>query len=225
MLNLDSGDNVNHHHDDIQFWQSVNTEGSASSALVGGYKSPAFSLTSGHTEVLIVVHSNGTELGRSRYSLLPDVQTLTLQDMLSTMSNQTITSVAAAQSGASGAGHNPYREQSLGGDLFVSHPHALVINKTSGWTAAQNLTRIATTLSNADYSHTFAGLGGKHQNGTGSYGTLYESAPISAYCDIVSGYGNGANYSSFTPGSFPISSSCKHASFAFVPADTAVFLR
>ena len=85
----------------------------------------------------------------------------------------------------------------LAGDIFMDDfAQPLVINKQSGWGAGVNLNRIATTLSNGDYGHTFAGIGGwwvslcrrlpfpllrnpshgalgfRHENGIGSYLTV-----------------------------------------------------
>merc|ERR1712146_142363 len=91
--------------------------------------------------------------------------------------------------------HNNRRSQSLYGDLFIDdHSQALVVNKGSGWGAAVNKNRIATTLSNNNYGHTFAGMGGHHEHGAGSWITHYEMAPISPYCSLRRGYGNSRVY-------------------------------
>ena len=49
-------------------------------------------------------------------------------------------------------------------------------------------------MSNTQYDHTFAGIGGHHENGCGSWVTTYEVAPISSYCAVIRGYGNDNVY-------------------------------
>lgn len=95
-----------------------------------------------------------------------------------------------------------------------------MVNKASGWSACKNLNRLATTLSNKLYDHTFAGLGGHHENGCGSWKTTYEAAPISSYCALIRGYGNDNNYVDI--GGFD--GGCR-TSFKWVPIDIAVFIR
>jgi len=94
-----------------------------------------------------------------------------------------------------GSCHNGERSQSLNGDIFVAnHGEPLVANKQFGWDSGINYNRLATTLTNNDYGHTLAGLGGHHENGIGSWETYYEAAPIVAYCGRFDGYGGSNNY-------------------------------
>ena len=223
VMNLDSDDGNNQHYSDT-FWTNTLPEGSVANALTSDYKSSAFDKMGVPSEMMVMLHREGTFVGHSTYTVLTNYRNLSFHTLLTTLSDATITGLATSQSGVSGAVHNPDRPQSLYGDIFIQHNQAIVLNKTSGWGAERNWNRIATTLSNGDYGHTYAGLGGHHEHGLGSYINRYESAPISAYCDIRSAYGNDGNYESLS-GSFPISSSCRNGAFAFVDIDTAILFR
>jgi hypothetical protein len=119
--------------------------------------------------------------------------------------------------------HNPDRPQPLWGDLFVdTYTDALVINKQKGWSASQNQNRIATTLNNGNYQHTFAGLGGYHHM-SGGWKTYYEAAPVTSYCGAKRGYGND-NVMNGGVSSSGLSNGCR-SSFAWVKADFAIFLK
>ena len=51
-----------------------------------------------------------------------------------------------------------------------------MINRKSGWAAGKNYNRLATTLTNNDYPHTFAGIGGDHTQG--GWNSKYEMVHI-----------------------------------------------
>ena len=156
-------------------------------------------------------------MGHAVYPVLADHQDVTLFHMMTNMTHTTVTQPPTSQTGSTGAVQNFDRPQSLGGDLFLEHSGALVVNQDAGWSADVTQNRLGTTTSNSDYNHTFAGLGGFHDEG--GYGLHYESAPISAYCDLKSAYGNSSNYLEVGSGDAlcgPIS---------FHPADFAIFTR
>lgn len=85
---------------------------------------------------------------------------------------RTVTGSRTKQGGGvkSSLQHNSARPQPLYGDIFVdNYNNGLVVNKRSGWCAGRNYNRIATTLTNCNYGHTFAGMGGHHEHGVGSW--------------------------------------------------------
>jgi UDP-3-O-[3-hydroxymyristoyl] glucosamine N-acyltransferase len=222
LFNLDTSDGANHEYQDVTWWTTNSVEGSP--GLATGHKSAAFSTVAGWDEVLMRVHNSGTPYGHAIRPLLPTYADSTFEDIMDAGNNVVFTGTASTITGDVGTIRNPDRPQTLHGDIFMEFSHALKANSTSSWGAAENVNRLSTTLTNTNYSHTFAGLGGRHQNGIGSYGTRYEAAPISAYCDLRNGYGNGTNMIS-AHASYPYSSSCKNAAFSWIPADTALFVR
>jgi hypothetical protein len=223
LFNLDSGDGANHHWEDTTWWLGAGTEGSP--GLSSGHKSPAFSTLTGWDEVLIRVHNGGASTwGTAIRPLLPAYAGQSLRGILNSGNDVVFTGTASAIAGGVPTTFNSARTQTLHGDIFVEFNHALKANSTSGWGAEENLTRLATTLTNNDYGHTYTGLGGRHQHGIGSYGTKYESAPISPYCELRNGYGTDSNASSFHS-SYPYSGSCRNGGFSWIAADTALYVR
>ena len=73
----------------------------------------------------------------------------------------------------------------------MDHSDPLVINKVGGWSSDLNNVRIATTLSNGSYVHTYAGLGGHHLEG--GWEPILNLHYL-LYCDLRSAYGNSSNY-------------------------------
>ncbi len=222
LFNLDTSDGANHHYEDATWWTTNSVEGTA--GLATGHKSAAFSTVSGWDEVLMRVHNSGSSYGHAIRPLLPAYADSTFEDIMGAGDNVVFTGTASTITGDVGTVHNASRVQTLHGDIFMEFSHALKANSTGSWAAGDNVNRLSTTLTNNDYAHTFAGLGGRHQQGIGSYGTKYEAAPISAYCELRNGYGNGSNMISIHA-SYPYSGSCRNGSFSWIPADTALFVR
>ena len=171
---------------------------------------------------MVYAHTEGSEVGYSIYDILSSYTSMNMHSWMNDLSNTTVTGSAKTQNGTVGAQYNPDRPQGLSGDIFIDHSEPLVINKIGGWNSDTNLVRLATTLSNSSYVHTYAGLGGHHLEG--GWGIYFESAPISAYCDLRSAYGDSSNYGG-TGGSFPVGGSCINGAFAYVDVDMAIFLR
>ncbi len=232
VMNLASRDSVNHHYNDTNFWLTGDTEGSPDQALTSGFKSQAFSSISDYTEIMISLHDRGQPVGHATYQVLDLFLGRTLLYLFNNVSNAPITSTRVAAIGTAGTTPNPNRPQREYGDLFIDHEDAIMLNKSSGWSAQINFNRFATTLTNNDYGHTYAGLGGYHINS--GWGLYYESAPISPYCSITNGYGEEDSYSLGNYGpisgySFPYSSNCRGTAegtvFIWLPIDTAVWIR
>ena len=121
---------------------------------------------------------------------------------------------------------NVHRPQSLHGDIFINHAGALSFNDTSGWDADQNDVRIATTLTNTEYPHTFAGLGIDHVEST--WRGAFKSAPISAYCAINDAYGNVSQGDPAGGANFTYETACTlddGSTFTYRPVDHAIFVR
>ncbi|GMV41572.1 MAG: hypothetical protein AMXMBFR64_32880 [Myxococcales bacterium] len=224
VFNAASRDGVRHTYDDTTFWTGTGTEGSVWAALGTGYKGQAYSALPIAAETLVLIHDAGTKKAHAVYDVVGAQQGRTFQWWAANLSDTVVTAPRKAASGTVGATLNVWRPQTKYGDLFVDNPEALVINKQSGWSATENRNRLATTLTNTLYGHTFAGLGGRHAYS--GWGTVYESAPISSYCDLTNGYGTDSNYAGHpSGGSVPTQSSCRHGSFTWLPVDTAVLVR
>ncbi len=197
LANMKWDDVPMHGFNDTTFWLGGGTEGTAANALTSGFKSTAFSAYTGYSEVMIYMHNNGALVAYGSYSVLAQHRTTSLQGLLNSGNNITFTASRARQSGNSGAITNNQRPQNRFGDLFVDAQNSepLLLNQTSGWNSAVTRNRIATTagVGNTSYDHTLAGIGGYHENGAGSYITNYETAPIFAYCDSTSHYGDTRN--------------------------------
>ncbi len=225
LFNLDSGDGKRHIYSDTTFWQGVSTEGSADKLLVTGSKTEAFSLLGGK-EVLILAHDGGKVIAWGAYDLLAAYQGKPLMTLMNG-GQATISATRKAQSGDTGCTLNTKRTQTRYGDPFVDpkNGEALVVNKQSGWAAGSNQTRLMTTVDNAEYGHTFSGLGGTHTNS--GWGQDFESAPIASYCDCTNLYGEASNMQANGQStSLATTASCYDPSlFKFLPVDVAVFVR
>ncbi|MEC9071992.1 MAG: fibrinogen-like YCDxxxxGGGW domain-containing protein, partial [Myxococcota bacterium] len=184
ILNLDSDDGVRHDYTDETFWLTSNTEGQASEGLQHGFKGKAYQTSlPAESDLMILAHSESLTVGYATYTLLSEVQNESLLTMMSTFTDQTVSTSAIVQAGSVGAAH---------GDLFLGHQGALVINDASGWGSELTNNRIATTNTPAGIGHVYAGLGGQHREG--SWGVLYESAPVTTYCTPDHHYGDLSNY-------------------------------
>merc|ERR1719183_1142804 len=107
--------------------------------------------------------------GTALYDVENSKQGMSFHQILTTKKDYTLTG-SRKKRGGSGVKsllqYNSDRSQSKYGDLFIDdHSHPLVFNKQSGWNSCKNLVMIATTLSNKDYAHTFAGIGVLHEQG------------------------------------------------------------
>ena len=169
-------------------------------------------------------HDRGTTKGWASYDVSGSYKGRTFQWLEANLSDTTITAPRKKSQGTVGATLNVWRPQTQYGDIFVDHGEALVVNRQSGWAAGENKTRLATTLSNNLYGHTFSGLGGRHANS--GWSVRFESAPIASYCDMTNLYGDDSNYETHpSGGSYAPTPSCRNASFAWLPIDAAVFAR
>ncbi len=225
LFNLDSGDGARHDYTDTVFWTTNKTEGAPTTALNTGHKSAAYSTLAGVSEMLVLAHDNSTVKGWAVYDLLPAYKTETFLSLQTKLSDTAVTGTRKLATGTVGATLNTKRVQTKFGDIFIDHSEAVVINKQSGWTANGNKNRVATTLSNGDYSHTFAGLGGSHVNQ--GWGDNYEASCITSYCDFTNLYGGTGNYVANGQGnSIAGTGSCADpALYKALPIDSAVFYR
>jgi UDP-3-O-[3-hydroxymyristoyl] glucosamine N-acyltransferase len=228
VLNLASGEGGRHDWNDSAFWTAVTTDGTAANAMTNDYKGTAFDQVTANTELMVYVHDEGTtEYGFAVYPLLGAHTGKTFRTLMNSGNNFVPVSDASVRTVTNPVGThlNARRGQTLHGDIFVNHAGALSLNDTAGWAAAQNLTRIGTTLTNVEYSHTFAGLGIDHIHS--GWGADVESAPISAYCAIEHGYGGTSQAVANGQSSFPYQASCtgEGPSFTWLPVDHAIFVR
>lgn len=229
VLNLASGEDGRYDWNNGTFWTAVSTVGTAATAMTNDHKSRAFDRVVDTDEIMVYVHDEGsTEYGYAIYPLLTAHVGKSFRTLMNSGNNFVPVSDATLRINTTpiGTHRNTNRLQSLHGDIFVDHAGALSLNDTAGWGADQNYTRIATTLSNGDYVHTFAGLGIDHIEG--GWGADVESAPISAYCAVEHGYGGPGQGVANGQASFPYNSTCPiddGSSFAWLPVDHALFVR
>ncbi len=232
LFNLASRDNLIHDYTDTTFWLTGETQGEPDASLTAGFKSQAFSALSDFDELMVTLHDSGEVTAYATYEIQDSFRGRSLLYLLNNVSNAPITTTRIAAEGTAGTTQNPNRPQSEYGDIFVDHDEAVVLNRTYGWGAQTNYNRIATTLTNYDYPHTFAGLGGYHINN--GWGLYYESAPITPYCSTTNGYGEEAtytkgNYKSMSGYSFPYQSNCRGTVegtvFIWLPIDVALWVR
>jgi hypothetical protein len=186
-------------------------------------KTGTFNTKKDHEKIMIMAHNKGKVIGTSVYTIKAG-KGETLQNIFKTKKNFEYTNTRSEHTGQlkNQLMHNPNRPQSLYGDLFMDYSDALVINREGGWSAQVNQNRIATTLSNSNYPHTFAGLGGHHYQGNDWY-TYYEAAPITSYCSAVRGYGSNAVMTGNVEQS-GYRNSCRW-SFSWVKTDFAIFIK
>ena len=191
--------------------------------LKNDFRGDIFNNKKDYTEIMIMAHNGGNPHGFAKYSVVDEFAgAKTVNEMFAKESNVVWTTPRKSKSGGVKGllMHNPWRNQNLYGDIFVDDfADALVVNKQSGWNAAVNLNRLATTLTNNAYSHTLAGIGGHHENGKGSYVTKYEASPIFAYCDATRMYGSGEVYTA--SGAHCVNG----GAFKYVPVDFALYVR
>jgi hypothetical protein len=156
---------------------------------------------------------NGSNISKSLYQLCGGGTGVATND-------EVVASNGRKYAGGIGSGciRNTLRNQSEYGDLFVdpSTEVAHLLFRGKGQWASDggetaNMVRISTTLGNSNntYGHTFAGIGGTHQN-AGWRGD-FAMAPVSAYCDNPQSYGDrtdGVNMTSYSGQSYPYTTSC-----------------
>ncbi|MEC9073264.1 MAG: fibrinogen-like YCDxxxxGGGW domain-containing protein, partial [Myxococcota bacterium] len=103
LLNLDSGDGDRKDYTRTDFWAEPGVLGATAAPFASDYKGESFSAMTGHSEVLLVAHNQGTLLGHSTYTLLPEHAGKSLLFMLTNNTHVAITGAPNSQSGATGA--------------------------------------------------------------------------------------------------------------------------
>eukprot|EP00051_Salpingoeca_urceolata_P027427 m.481439 g.481439 ORF g.481439 m.481439 type:complete len:851 (+) comp22172_c0_seq1:154-2706(+) len=221
LLNLNTKDS-NMFWWDSSHWKSGLTynEGNVASPFGADYKGPGFMSRTDFSEIMLVAHASGTYRGHSVYKRIARDGD-SFHDIFDSNAEVTMTGARTSSGGQvkNVLTRNTDRPQSLFGDIFIDFNEPLVFNKQSGWGSCRSNMRIATTLTNNDYAHTFAGIGGRHEQGCGSYVTNFEFAPITAYCAAVRGYGG----SSGTSGG-ALASSCLGA-WQWVDVSMSIYVR
>ena len=192
IINIDSADGNVQEYEQTSFWTSTTPFGSLDNYFTADFKSEAFNGAVAEESVMIWAHyeDNTDIFGYSIYGLTGSYPGATFHGIMNGGDNQTISGNGSPTViNAISWNHNTLRSQSQHGDIFINFNHPLVINKTTGWTAGRNWTRIVTTLENSDYAHTYAGIGGRHEHGIGSWCTRYDASPIAPYCSMTDYYG------------------------------------
>lgn len=188
-------------------------------------KTHHFNTNSAYSKILIVAHKSGGSItGTAEYVVNDNAKGKTFSQLFKGGYNVQITGNRVANTGnVNDALTTNCCGRGQRGDLFIDHNQPLMVNKNGGWSAAKNYNRLATTYSPGGYPHSYAGVGGWHEQGHGSWNTYYESAPISSYCGITRSYGNDANFLSRERGSNQ--NSCKAGNFKYIHNDYAIFVK
>jgi len=211
-----------------KFWtEKGKTLGSFEKAMAADYKGTAYNTRKGNKQLMIVAHGQGGNKihGWAKYAINSKYHNVPMQALFASCgSNCRYTGGRVQRSGQlrSLTRHNSQRSQNEWGDIFIDHGQDIIINRNSGWGSAVNNNRMATSLTNGAYAHTFAGIGGHHEQGKGAWVTDYEAAPISSYCNIDRGYGGIKNCEGKCEA---FSAGCKDATFAWQDVSFAVFVR
>jgi len=211
------------------FWDTPDGTFNTGSALTSNFKNNVYGYSPAR-KVNILLHniSNTSFRGFGYYDLLTGVSGSTLYQLCgggATANNFLIDNkiasgarTAGSAANASGCVRNTLRSQLEYGDLFVDGQNSwapLVFRQKDPWESTggynYNCVRIATKLGdgNAQYGHTFAGIGGTHEN-SGWKGD-FAMAPISPYCDNPQSYGDrttGVNMTEYSGWNYPYSTTC-----------------
>ena len=188
VLNLDTNDGANRHYFDTDFWTGTKLVGVVASALQNDFKSEAFNLLAAK-EMMISAHREGAKEGTAYYAFESGSTGKTMQALLSTVSNKTVTGNRLGQSGSVGAAGRLRNA----GDAFIDNAHPVIFNSTYQPLDAENFTRIGTNYGSVCGTincngHNYGGLGGRHYRS--SWGVYYEAAQLNGYCETQGLYGS-----------------------------------
>ena len=212
------------------FWDTQENTFNTTSTLTSNFKNYVYGYAPAR-KVGFLLHniSNTSFRGYGFYDLLTGVAGNTLFQLCgggnTNVSNVNIDNRIASGARTEGSGvaasgcvRNTLRPQTEYGDLFIDQQNAwapLVFRQRDAWESTggylYNAARIATRLGdgNMSYGHTFAGIGGTHEN-SGWKGD-FALAPVSPYCDNPQSYGDrttGVNMTQYDGWSYPYSTTC-----------------
>ena len=228
------------------FWDDRDGTFNTGSGLTTSFKNNVYGYAPAR-KVNILLHniSNTSFKGYGYYNLLNGVAGNTLFQLCgggATTNNVLIDNriasgprVDGSAANASGCIRNTLRSQQEFGDLFIDAQNSwapLVFRQKDPWESTggynYNCVRISTRLGdgNAQYGHTFAGIGGTHEN-SGWKGD-FAMAPISPYCDNPQSYGDrtsGVNMTQYDAWNFPYTTTCTTNTNAQFNVGYGVFIK
>lgn len=236
LLNLRSTDATAQVYDS-SFWNTAGASyGDVSAPFASDFRGSGFVSNRNISQILIRAHTAGSQIGYAVYDVDQAARDgRSFLELFQQASHLQLTGSRTKLVGAVSPSRlilNSQRDQPLYGDIFVDgHANPLLINRATGWGSCITQTRLATTLTNDISVHTFAGIGGRHEQACGQWAISFEAAPITTYCNLVRGYGSstnngyrfGAEYGGGTVD--PLGSSCRASNFAWVAVDHAVYVR
>ena len=193
VMNLDTNDGGHRHYFDNAWWTAKGTAGNIASPLTSDFKDRAFyEYAAG--EIMIAAHREGAVEGSATYQFTSKYSGKTMQTLLSTVSNVTVTGSRVAAAGS--IGNNGHARNA--GDAFIDQSHPLIFNSRYQPADAQNYTRIGTNFASvcgtiSCNGHNYGGLGGRHYRG--GWGAYYEAAQLNGYCEAQGVY--GSNHSAY----------------------------
>ncbi len=211
-----------------QFWDDQNGTFNTGSTLTANFKNNVYGYAPAKKVNFLLHNVSATSFrGYGYYTLTSGIAGNSLYQLCSGGTNTNVlidnriasgSRTAGSATGASGCVRNTLRPQSEYGDLFIDGQNAgskLVFRQRDPWESTggyvYNSVRIATTLGdgNSTYGHTFAGIGGTHENS--GWKADFALAPVSPYCDNPQSYGDrstGVNLTEITGWSYPYSTTC-----------------
>lgn len=206
------------------FWDSM-TPMNVGSQLTSNHKTSVYMAPVRKVNFLLHNISNSSFRAWGAYNLTTAGRGMSLYNLCSggpgvANNDNVVVSAGRWYYGGSGSGSvlNPNRPQTAYGDIFTdasTNSANLYFRAKGQWGSdggsANNMTRIATTLGNGNssYGHTFAGIGGTHQNS--GWRCDFTMAPVSPYCQNPQSYGDrtdGVNCTSYSGWSYPYATSC-----------------
>jgi hypothetical protein len=188
VINLDTNDATTRDWADTDFWEGSGLVGAAANHETDDYRSQAFHLMPA-AELMIIAHDEGAVFGTATYVFNGVATGLTMHEMFTTLSNETVTGLRAENSGSV----TSFGRSRNAGDSFIDADKAVIINSTYSPLDSTNFTRIGTNYDSfcptIDCNgHNYGGLGGQHDRA--SWGTYYEAAAMNGYCNTQGGYGS-----------------------------------
>ena len=204
LMNIDTQSGNNHGYSDNSWWTYNNSTGSPSTFLTSETKSGGWYNFSNFTEIMIMVHNEGSYRAHGVWSLVGTYHSYSMHGMMNISASSTGTVISGnrtAQGGSTGFTNNPNRGGNSSWLCEFTDPaggYELRVNWYNNGSGAKYSTssdtvshvRLTTGMGDPNgpsgdggYSHSYSGLGGHHQRPAGSYTLNFDYAAYTEYCD------------------------------------------
>ena len=204
LMNIDTQSGNNHHYSDNSWWLYNNSTGSPSTFLTSETKSGGWYNFSNFTEIMIMVHNEGSYRAHGVWSLVSTYNSYSMHGMMNISASSTGTVISGnrtAQGGSTGFTNNPNRNGNSTWLCEFTDPaggYELRVNWYNNGPGAKysmssdtvSHMRLSTGMGDPNgpsghggYEHSYSGLGGHHERGPGSYVLNFDYAAYTEYCD------------------------------------------